>query len=711
MSRKRLVAIVLSLALVAWLPNNMRQSSWAAPPNTDWPMFHHDGYHLGISEDMTLAASNAGGLNIRWQANTGAASYTSPAVVYNPTLGRTLVYQGNQSGTLAAYDAESGERVWYYKIGAQIQSSPAVVNGVVYVGASDHHLHAVNATTGQFICKNNAGGVISSSPVVANPDGGGLVVFFGQNGITGSDDGGAVLAVNAVDPNAATDCGRRWIFSSFGDPPGSQPNAGSWSPPAFAVDRSGRPLLVFGSSSPDNSVYALDARNGNLVWRFQTRTYNQDNDVGAGPTISLPGVNGFVDGVAYIAGKNRIVYALNLRTGQLIWEFNSRLDSSKVGGPMRSTAALLGQRLLLGYGAGVYALDAVTGAKIWKTAETAGSTPEVVSSPAVSGPLGNEVLFVGDLGGRLHAYSVVDGRRLWSYRTGAFVYGSAALSTGKIFIASSDGFLYAFGLGTGGASAQPDTSIQEPIAGAVIPNPNGSLGVAGSASDDVAVSKVLVAVKDQNTGKWWDKATGTWTNVFTQHQANLGAPGSPSTAWSSSFRAPSAGGQFFAQAEAVDTHGQHDPLVASVRFTVTGLGNPPETTITSPFFKQIFDFPGGVRQSFPVTITGTASDTGGAHPGVSKVYVVVKNREHNEWYCGAAGCSGGFWAPTSRWVMASVESPGATTTRWSITVPVYDHPHSYSVTAWAEDLDGEKDTTRAMVSRFCVRDPGDPFCA
>jgi hypothetical protein len=41
----------------------------------------------------------------------------------------------------------------------------------------------------------------------------------------------------------------------------------------------------------------------------------------------------------------------------------------------------------------------------------------------------------------------------------------------------------------------------------------------------------------------------------------------------------------------------------------------------------------------------------------------------------------------------------------------YDHPHSYYVTAWAVDLDGEADQTHAQVSRFCVNDAGNTSCA
>lgn len=682
------------------------------PAAEDWPMFMHDSRHTGVSSEVALGASNASQLRVKWQANTGSPSYTSPSVVRNEALGRTLVYQGNQGGAMGAYDAETGERVWLYKLPAHIQSSPAVVENVIYFGASDHHLYALNATTGALLCRFKTNGVISSSPVVSDVDGTGLVAYFGENGLGGSDDGGSVYAVNAVDPNSAVDCSKRWQFAGFGATPGSEPMAGAWSPPALAVDPAGRPLVVFGSSSPDNSVYAVDARTGERVWRFQTEIFLPDNDVGAGPTISPPGVNGFTDGVAYIAGKNKIVYALNLRTGTKIWEFRVAQDYPGAGAGNRSTAALLGDRIYFGYGKGVYALNARTGTKVWNTAIVGAPGGEVVSSPAISGGDSDRVLFVGDLTGLVSGYNLATGAKVWRHQTGNFVYGSAAVSGGKVFIASADGFLYAFSPTGGGASAPPDTSITYPTDSSTVTNPNGSLTVTGSATDDTNVDQLLVAVKNRNTNRWWDGATRTWVNVFTQNGATLAAPGATSTTWSYSFPVPPEGGPFFAQAEAVDRDGQHDPNVAIVNFTVTSLGSPPETTITSPTKGQVYFFESG-RATFPVTIEGTASDTSGAIVGVRKVFVAIKNRQHEEWYCGSVGCGGGTssWSPVYKRVEATLGSPGATSTTWRTTIQVFDHPHSYFVSAWAVDADRQQDQTRAMVPYFCVRDPGDTTCS
>ena len=688
----------------------------AAPaPIVEWPMFHHDATHTGVSGESSISRSTVADLGLKWEANTGSSSFTSPAVVYSQQLARGLVIQGNQDGSLSAYDANSGDRIWVYKLPAHIQSSPAVANNVVYFGASDHYLHALNLATGTEICGFLADGVISSSPVVVNPDGAGMVVYFGDNGTTGSDDGGHEYAVNAVDPNAAVNCSLRWKFNGFGSPPGSQPDAGSWSPPAFGKDVNGRALLVFGSSSPDCAVYALDALTGQLAWRVQTTIYTQDNDVGAGPTVSPPGMNGFTDGVAYVAGKDRVLYAINLRTGAVIWQFNIHDDSTATE-PVRSTAALLGRRLYVGYGRGLYALDAVTGVKVWRTEDVMAGVDEVVSSPAISGGLNDKVIFTGDMGGKVRAFNAITGAQMWSFATGGFIYGSPVVAAGHVYIASSDGFLYAFGLG-GGVSAPPETVLDSPVADSTIPNPSGEVTITGTATDDASVARVFVAVKNRNSNKWWDPSSDMWTNVFTQYAAVLGSPGATSTGWQATFAAPSVGGEFFAQAEAIDSDSQHDPTVASAPFSVTSLGEPPDTTVDFPTFKQVFYFPGGVRQSFNITIRGTATDTSGAHQGVQKVFVQVKNREHGEYFCGAPGCAGGTqgeataWGPTFVPVLATLDQPGATTTGWSLTIPTYDHPHSYFVAAWAVDNDGEVDQSRAMLARFCVRDPGNPFCA
>ena len=163
---------------------------------------------------------------------------------------------------------------------------------------------------------------------------------------------------------------------------------------------------MFGSSDPDDSVYALDARNGKLVWRFQTKITAPDQDVGAAPTISRPGVNGFHHGVVYINGKDNIEYAIDLLTGKEIWEFNLQKSSGGAAATSQSAAALIGRRIAVPYGRYVFALDATTGAQAWRSDPASGS---YFSSPSVSGAPVDQVVVVGDDAGDERGYRASDG--------------------------------------------------------------------------------------------------------------------------------------------------------------------------------------------------------------------------------------------------------------------------------------------------------------
>ena len=420
----------------------------------DWPMFRRDPLHWGVSAETLLGASNAATLKLHWQVNTGDISYSSPAVVFNATLNTSVVYVGNQKGMMSAYNAATGKPVWTYStpktvgLSKEIETSPAVYNNVVYFGDGDGHLYALNATTGSFICRSatSAGGVIAGSPLIANPDGrtGDVVVYYSDSGPSGTtSDGGREWAMYAYGDTAGAQCTTKWSSDNFGSPPGSQAGiSGVYASQAFGHLANGTNVVVFGTTDPDDAIYELNATTGAVLWRFQT-IVGTDSDVGAPPTITLPGVNGFADGVVYDTGKDAYTYALNLRTGAVLtgWPFNIRKTIGH-GNPAQSGASVVGDTVYIGYGAGLFALNATTGALVWTSSP---ATPGVVSMPSISGAPGNQVIFYGDIQGGIHAAALTSGKNLFDYATGALIFSSAAVSTGQFFITSSNGVLYAFG--------------------------------------------------------------------------------------------------------------------------------------------------------------------------------------------------------------------------------------------------------------------------
>jgi hypothetical protein len=426
-------------------------------------------------------------------------------------------------------------------------------------------------------------------------------------------------------------------------------------------------------------------------------------------------VNGIADGAVYVAGKDNMVYALYLTTGAQLWSYNALADVPNMPGALRSTAAVLGNTVYLGTGVGVVALNAVTGAEVWQSQNVGPTMSQVLSSPGITGPSTGRVLFVGDAAGVVHALNLSTGASLWTYNTSSTVYASPAISNGLVYMAAGNGLLYEYGLGSSRPSAAPHTVLSVPTNNDSFTMSGGqAMTLSGSASDDKGVQAVNVAIKNKNTGKWWDAASGTWVSEFWQSAATLGTPNGASTTWSASFPVSSAGASYYIQAIAVDTDNQHDPQFPSVTVLVE-TGSPPSTSISNPTQKEIFYFPSPER--FPVDVTGTATDSSSAkNPGITAVDVVIENLGHREYYCGYAGCNGGQgsgqaddFGPTYTVVQATLANPGAASTSWSITFDVYDHPHDYRIVVWAVDSAGVADPTRPSVM-FCTREPGDNVC-
>jgi outer membrane protein assembly factor BamB len=388
---------------------------------SDWPMFRADPGHSGLSPETAISTMTASSLTTRWTARLGTPSYTSPAVA--TTGGRTLVYAG-AGNHFYAYPVGGGAAAWSYKLPAGVtENSPAVSGGVVYFGSTAGTIYALNASTGAPMCSFSTGQAVLASPVVVD-NASGPVVYDGTvpNGVSGAE-----YAINGPG-NTHGSCTKDWEFNSWAVTPG-----GTWSSPAYGMGANGVPLLVFGSKDRDDSVYAVNANTGARVWRYQTSTA-ADSDVGAPPTISPRGRNGFANGVVYVTGKDKIVYALNLATGALIWKHALATGTNgDVAG-----AALVGDRVYVDSDTGVYALNANTGAQIWHV--LSGAT--FFDSPAVTGPIGRQVLLAASTEGSMYALSLGTGGTLWTQKPdNSGFWGSPAVSQGGFYIAGLDGVL------------------------------------------------------------------------------------------------------------------------------------------------------------------------------------------------------------------------------------------------------------------------------
>lgn len=542
---------------------------------TSWPELHGDPRLTGVSTDRTITSANAGTLGLQWMMQTTAAGFTSPVTGYNTTLKKTLAYVGNTDGDFEAINTANGSIVWSDNFGVPLYSTPVIHGNDVWMGTYvSGKVYKLNGATGAVECRVGLGtGTMMSSLTEATPPGGKPTVYFGV-----LDNGSVSGPIKAV--NEAT-CKVEWSSVPY------HRVTGTWASTSFGIDANGTPLTIIGTSNPDSTVYAVNAKTGKLVWSNRN-LHPANNDVGSGVTISPPGKNGFAGGVAYYPGEDGWLYAIDLTTGTTLWTFNFRAattPSSYKGG--RSTAALDGNMLVFGTGTGVMAVNATTGKKMWDSATAWQPDTEIISSPLITGPPGQQVVVFGDMNGAVQVLSLASGQHLYSFQTGSYIMASPADTNGSILIQSGDGFLYSLGLGGTNSTSFPTTKITRPAAGATIRNPNSStskqanLKVSGTAVTQHSSPRVLVAIQRNGpNGPWWNSATRKWQPGPTWNGASVSANGG-SASWDIKAPVTRAGAVWHVFARARDSDGEVDRSGASRTVTISPVTSGPRLGLSA----------------------------------------------------------------------------------------------------------------------------------
>jgi outer membrane protein assembly factor BamB len=315
---------------------------------------------------------------------------------------------------------------WRFHIKAKIFSSPTVSNGLVYIGGTDGRLYAVREDDGSMLWSFKTKGAVNSTPAVS----GGAVFISSRDG-------------NVYSVDAAT--GReRWRFVTGGERRFTAPGIHGMQPKMEVMPD---PFDIFLSSpaiaegvlyvgSGDHNVYAIDAADGRLRWKFTT-----GNVVHASPAIA--------GGSVYIGSWDRYFYAIDSRSGALRWKFatgDDRKIYNQVG--IAGSAAVSGNLVYFGCrDSKFYALDARTGRLAWSHDEH-GSW--VIASPAVD----RDVVYYTTSDGRsFRALDAGTGRELFSVPYGAFAFSSPAIAGEIAYFGTFDGRLYAVNTATGRIAA------------------------------------------------------------------------------------------------------------------------------------------------------------------------------------------------------------------------------------------------------------------
>ena len=110
--------------------------------HNNWSEFHRTNMTRWNPYEKVLNVHDVGNLLVKWSSTTGASIDSSPAVM------KGVVYIGSNDGKVYALNAKTGAELWSFTTGGYAIPSPAVANGVVYAGSYDYNVYALNAKTG-----------------------------------------------------------------------------------------------------------------------------------------------------------------------------------------------------------------------------------------------------------------------------------------------------------------------------------------------------------------------------------------------------------------------------------------------------------------------------------------------------------------------------------------------------------------------------------
>jgi alcohol dehydrogenase (cytochrome c) len=451
----------------------------APTPSGSWPYPDGDLANTRDAPGSVISAANVSGLREAWafkltglELPTGISevgALTAPPVVQDG-----VVYLQDQDANVYALALATGKLKWEYPANVPETSGPgpdgvAVADGAVY-GETSTAAFALNAGTGKTIwvdgkLLNSGQGAFEIQPQVAD----GRVYLASAYG---SGPGGGVLM--ALDAST----GRLlWTFNTaIGARPGVQAlglgSGGAWEPPLVGSDGSvtfgtGNPYQSIGEAiaHPSKQLYTdsevnLDAATGKLRWYYQAVPNDfADHDLQSSPIATvIGGVPAIIAG-----GKVGYVYALNARSGALLW----KTPVGEHNGHDNDSLLALSHQLTIKYpytiapGAlgGILSNMAVADESVYVATIDLPITftgPSVTDGDKASGPETGEV----------EALSLATGKVEWDTKVDTLPLGAATVSNDLVITTLYNGELIALNRDTGAIVYQHQlpTSTNAPIA-------------------------------------------------------------------------------------------------------------------------------------------------------------------------------------------------------------------------------------------------------
>jgi len=307
------------------------------------------------------------------------------------------------------------EPLWQVKLAAPIYATAAVRDGVAYVGTVGGVFHAIRIKDGSVAWTFSAGRPMYGEATVT----GTAVYFVCDNGY-----------LFRLDRNTGRETWRYDLGDGRITRVLPHPTVYDWD------FKAPKPVVADGTvyvGSGDGSFHAVRESTGKRLWRFQPPP--------ASSTVSVGGAEfeqrGKVRAAAALDGSRVIfgsfdgnVYALDRVTGRKLWQKNT-------GARVDSTPVVMGDRLIVGtYGGLLAALDPTDGSVAWRLIWW-GSAVE--STPTAYGQLA--YIGASDLR-RVTCFDPVEGRIIWRTDVYGWAWGRPAVTDEFVYIGVAGGSPY-----------------------------------------------------------------------------------------------------------------------------------------------------------------------------------------------------------------------------------------------------------------------------
>jgi len=275
-----------------------------------------------------------------WTYKTAGAVYSTPAAADGS------VVVGSTDGEIYCFDINSGKLTWNVTTMSAVVGSPAIRDGIVYVGASDRRFRAIDLKTGSVRWTfEGVNGFVETKPLID----GDLVVFGAWDTYLyalSTEDGTLRWKWSNGNPGVLLSPAAAWPVASKGKVFVAAPDrfmtaidgaTGTtvWRTNQFTVRE------TVGISEDGERVYARCMRDTVVAFSTSSATpaplwvsncaYGYDID----PSMPVE-----KNGTVFFGTKNGLVYALNAENGEVLWRY-------KIGVTVVSTPVALDAQSVL----------------------------------------------------------------------------------------------------------------------------------------------------------------------------------------------------------------------------------------------------------------------------------------------------------------------------------------------------------------------------